>query len=559
MDQGFMTALTRYAVWRRNQFVKATQDPFRVQDIMLKKLLHRHRHTERGRQFDLATIRSVDAFRDRLPVTEYHHYEANIQRIAAGESNILTPDPVRFLTITSGTTGARKYIPVTRPFQAALQKANIASMGFGLAELRQRGQSLGRLLITNSVRISGTTSGGIDYGLASTGSIRTNKLLAGPLFAHPYDILQISDSRTRHYLCLLFGLRQRNLQSIAANFPMLLLRTCRYLETEAEQLIQDLRRGTLAPDLDLTPACRRSLEQRWFAQPQRADELAACLREQGRLTPQHVWPHLSLVTTARGGTSNFYFERFPEYFGDTPVFGGVYGCSEATYGISPAFNQDGCVLALESGFFEFVPQSEWDAGQPQTLLPSEVKVGERYRILVTTAAGFYRYDIKDVVEVVGFFEKTPLIVFRHRLGGQLNSTSEKTTEFHVTQVMQQLQAEFGLRLDDFCVTLSKQDIPAHYWVNIELAPHYSLADPQHFLKRFDDCLKQENQHYQVMRQDQVPPPQLRILQAGSFERLRQRMVRRGAPENQLKLPHISEDRSLLDEFTVVQEVSCLHR
>ncbi len=559
MNQGFMAALTSYAVWRRNQFVQATQDPFRVQDSLLKKLLHRHRYTERGHQLGLATIRSVDEFRDRLPVTEYHHYEADIQRIAAGEGNILTPDPVRFLTITSGTTGARKYIPVTRPFQAALQKANIASMGFGLAELRQRGQSLGRLLITNSVRISGTTSGGIDYGLASTGSIRTNKLLAGPLFAHPYDILQISDSRTRQYLCLLFGLRCRNLQSIAANFPMLLLRTCRYLETEAEALIQDLRRGTIAADLDLTPACRQSLEQRWFAQPQRADELETCLREQGRLTPQRAWPYLSLLTTARGGTSNFYFERFPEYFGDTPVFGGVYGCSEATFGISPAFNQDGCVLALESGFFEFVPQSEWDAAHPQTLLPAEVKVGDRYRILVTTAAGFYRYDIKDVVEVVGFFEKTPLIVFRHRLGGQLNSTSEKTTEFHVTQVMQQLQAEFGLRLDDFCVTLSKQDIPAHYWVNIELAPHHSLNDPQRFLERFDNCLKQENQHYQIMRQDQVPPPQLRILQPGSFERLRQRLLRQGAPENQLKLPHISEDRGLLDEFTVVQEISGLHR
>ncbi|MDN8705136.1 GH3 auxin-responsive promoter family protein, partial [Staphylococcus aureus] len=77
---------------------------------------------------------------------------------------------------------------------------------------------------------------------------------------------------------------------------------------------------------------------------------------------------------------------------------------------------------------------------------NEVKPGERYRILLTNYSGFYRYDIGDVVEVLGFYEQTPLIVFRYRRGGLLSSTSEKTTEFHVTQVMQALQQEFGLLL-----------------------------------------------------------------------------------------------------------------
>jgi hypothetical protein len=546
--------LQPFALQCTKRFITKTADPTATQAQFLQRLLRHYRYTERGQRYHFDELRSVEAFCERLPVTQYRDYEADIERIVAGEANRLTPDPVRFLTLTSGTTGQRKWIPVTRRFQNALQRANMASIGFLLRALQAGGHSLGQSLITNSVQVAGKTETGIEYGLASTGSLRLSKLLAAPLFSHPYDLLQITDSRTRHYLCLLFGLRDRQLQSMVANFPMLLLRTCQYLEEDAARLIQDLQTGTLSEQLDLTPDTRSILQKRWIAAPDRAAELQAIMQRHGRLTPQLAWPNLTFVTTARGGTSDFYFQRFPDYFGSVPIFGGVYGCSEATFGISHAFNEDGCILALESGFYEFVPETEWEWEYPNTLLPTDVKIGERYRILVTNDTGFYRYDIRDVVEVVGFYQKTPLIVFRHRLGGLLNSTSEKTTEFHVMQVMQRLQQEFDLQLEDFCVTLSEHEIPAHYWVNLELEPTSRLAHPDHLLRRFDAVLQQENGHYQIMRRDQVPPPGLRILAPGSFEQLRHRLVQRGNAENQLKIPHVSEDRTLLAQLPITQEI-----
>ncbi|MGB8698855.1 MAG: GH3 auxin-responsive promoter family protein [Thermosynechococcaceae cyanobacterium] len=546
--------LTRYAALRTEQFIRRTHDPIAVQDQFLKTLLRHYRHTARGQQYRLGELRSVDQFRDRLPVTQYADYASDIERMAAGDRNLLTPDPVRFLTLTSGTTGPRKWIPVTQRFKNALQRASMVSFGFLLRELQAQHRPLGKALVTNSVQATGKTSAGIAYGLASTGSLRMSQLLAAPLFAHPFASLQIADSRTRHYLCLLFSLRCRDLQSIAANFPMLLLRTGRYLEEEAESLIRDLRTGTLSDDLQLTATERNSFQKKWFADTQRAHELEQILHCNGRLTPQAAWPHLTLLSTARGGTSDFYFRRFPEYFGQTPIWGGVYGCSEATFGIAHALNEDGCILALDSGFYEFVPETEWDVKHPQTLLAPDVKIGDRYRILVTNDAGFYRYDIGDVVEVVGFYAKTPLIVFRYRLGGQLNSTSEKTTEFHVVQVMNRLQEEFNVKLEDFCITLSETDIPAHYWVNLELCPGSELSNSAVLLQRFDTLLQEENGHYQVMRRDQVPPPGLRILAQGSFESLRLRLKQRGIPENQLKIPHISEDRNLLNELKIVQQL-----
>jgi hypothetical protein len=222
--------------------------------------------------------------------------------------------------------------------------------------------------------------------------------------------------------------------------------------------------------------------------------------------------------------------------------------------VYPDFDQDGSILAIESGFYEFVPPDQWQVEHPQTLLPCEVKVGERYRILLTSYSGFYRYDIGDVVEVVGFFEQAPLIVFRHRQGGLLSSTTEKTTEFHATQTVQALQQEFNVRLEDFCITLSETECPARYVVNVELALGQTLDNPSEFLKRFEYWMGEFNHLYVRARQGQVPPPALRVLAPGSFARVRQRQVDRGMFDSQLKFPHISEDRGFLADFGVLQEV-----
>lgn len=217
-------------------------------------------------------------------------------------------------------------------------------------------------------------------------------------------------------------------------------------------------------------------------------------------------------------------------------------------------DHDGSILAIDSGFFEFIPEDQWQLEQPKTLLANEVKVGERYRILTTSYGGFYRYDIGDVIEVLGFYEQAPIIVFRHRCGGLISSTTEKTTESHATQVMQALQQEFSVPLEDFCITLSENDFPARYLVNIELASGTTLTDPQAFLTSFDRRLQEVNTHYEISRRDTIPPPRLRILTTGSFAILRQRQLQKGIPDSQLKFPHISEDRSFLTGLTVEYEI-----
>lgn len=544
------------AVARRTKanFVGKTRQTQAVQEQLLRELLQSHKDTELGRKYQLAEIKTIEQFRQRLPILPYSSYEPYVDRIAAGEQNLLTPDSVVYLTLTSGSTGKKKLIPTTRRSQNIVRQATLTSMGFLIEALEERGLEFGKLLVTNSVHRWGCTDGGIDYGPASAGVLRMDNRLYKQFFAHPYEALEVANSPARHYLCLLFALRSRLMSGMLANFPMLILRTCNYLEKYAEDLIQDLEKGTIASWLELEPEIRAKLERQWLANPSRARQLREILKSEGRLIPKLAFPGLSFVACARGGTSDFYFERFPSYFEDTPIFGAVFSSAEGMFSIYPDVNTDGSVLAIESGFFEFIPEDQWNTPAPKTLLATEVKVGNRYRILTTNYGGFYRYDIGDVIEVVGFYETTPLIVFRYRQAGQISSTTEKTTEAHATQVMKALQQEFNLLLEDFCITLSENDFPARYLINIELATGHTLDNPQVFLASCDRKLKEANTHYEISRQDPIPPPYLRILAPGSFGILRQRQLERGIPDSQLKFPHISEDRQFLSGLLVDQEV-----
>jgi hypothetical protein len=557
--QPFLKTYTTYA---KRQFINKTRRVMAAQEAFLKKLLDQQQNTELGKQFQIGKIRTLDQFRSQVPVYPYSFYEPYTERIAEGEANVLNPDPVAYISLTSGSTGKQKLVPVTWRFQRSLRQANFAAIGFCLEALQSQknwdaaGQKLqfGKILTTNSAKLQGQTPAGIPYGPVTVGSLRMGKFFYEQTFAQPYDALLIGDSLARHYICLLFALRERQLSCMTANFPMLLLRTCNYLRQYAEFLIQDLQKGTIADWLVLEPELRSRLERRWRADPVRANELNAVLQQHGQLTPKLAWPALSYVATARGGTSDFYFQNFSQFFGQVPIFGGVYGSAEATFGIFPDFNTDGSILAIESGFYEFVSEDQWDLEYPKTLLPTEVRVGDRYRILVTSYSGFYRYDIGDVVEVVGFYGQTPMIVFRYRQGGLLSATTEKTTEAHVTQVMKTLQQEFQVHLDDFCVTLSEQEFPPYYWVNIELVKGEVLNYPEAFLRRFDEYLKEVNNPYGTVRVDQVPPPRLRILAPGSFGIIRKRQLEKGMSDSQLKFPHINEDRQFITGLLIEQEV-----
>ena len=540
------SSLTSLGNFARDRFLWKTRRASAIQAHFLKQLLREQASTALGRDYKLTHINSIRQFQQQIPILPYDGYEPYVMRAARGEDRVMTQQRPVYFNITSGTTtGRQKFVPITKRHQRTLTRANLAATGFLDGALLRRGKSFGKLLITNGAFISGLTEGGIPYGNGSAGALRLGNSLYSQIFAQPYAALQIKDSPSRHYVCLLFALQIPNLCGIIANFPMLHLRACQYLESWGSDLVASIAAGTIPDYCAIAPELRAELAAQLRPNPTRAAELAGILERDGRLTPIGIWPQLGYVATSRGGTSDFYFERFSPYFGETPVFGALFASAESYFSIYPDFDTDGSILAIESGFYEFIPEDQWEAQTPKTLLGHELTVGARYRVLFTNYSGFYRYDNGDVVEVLGYYHEAPIIVFRFRRGGLISSTSEKTTEAHLTTTMQLLQQEFGSIIDDFCLTLSERDIPAQYILNIELVSGQQLRDGRHLLQRFDKILQEVNPNYATKRADVVPPPRLHVLAPGSFAIVRQRQLAKGMPDSQLKYPHISEDRTLV--------------
>ena len=118
-----------------------------------------------------------------------------------------------------------------------------------------------------------------------------------------------------------------------------------------------------------------------------------------------------------------------------------------------------------------------------------------------------------------------------------------------------------LPIEDFCVTLSESLVEPYYVVNVELAhgtdtAHISPQHLQHFLQAFDRQMQQANESYGFKRQkNDITLPQLNVLAAGSFRQLRQQRLKPGVTDDaQVKLSHISCDRTLLKDLTILHQV-----
>src|SRR5436309_148796 len=155
------------------------------------------------------------------------------------------------------------------------------------------------------------------------------------------------------------------------------------------------------------------------------------------------------------------------------------------------------VLDITSHFFEFIPEAEAtdetqiqhgnesvlnpcsvrgsNFDRPITLAAHELKEGEKYYILPTTAFGLYRYHIHDLVRVTGFYNQTPLVEFLSKGAHFGNITGEKLSEYHVTQSMQEVLQALDLPLTSYTLAPCWDDETPYYGLFVErgdfLSPH----------------------------------------------------------------------------------------
>jgi len=363
--------------------------------------------------------------------------------------------------------------------------------------------------------------------------------------------VRLGHADARRHAALVFALGAENISVVMAVSPATLVLLGETVRDQAESLLADVETGSLANAPNLDSAWRRRLESRLPALPERARRLREQMKADGGLCPATAWPRLAAIATWQGGSAPFYGARLPELWGDAPQRCLGLRASEGTFTIPTADRSASGVLGVTGHVVEFLPGEDAPRLDSTTLLPSELEIGKRYRMVITTSGGLYRYDLGDVVEATGFRERTPELAFLHRAGAVLSIAGEKVTEDQVTAAMRLPALDFP-RLAGFTVTL-EQTSPPRYILAVEWRGAPSSEPLPGELRRslaavlaaFDQNLSAANLEYAAKRADgRLAFPRLLLVAGGTYAARRARLLAEGRSEGQLKPLHLTPPAGL---------------
>ncbi len=439
------------------RFARETRDTAGVQERLLRSILRGNAGSGYGQQHGFGSMRGYDDYARRMPITTYADLAPWIERVRAGDTGAMFGggQRVRMFAMTSGTVDTPKYVPVTDRF---LHQHRSGWQAFGAKALTDHPTAFGRpILQVTSPMDEETAPGGLPCGAITGLMAATQKKLVRKYYVSPLDVAYIPDTDARRYTIMRLAMPV-NVGWIVTASPATVLQLARTGERLAESIIRDVHDGTLSREVDVPDEVRRALAPRLRAAPVAAKQLERLRSEHGRLLPKHYW-RLAFLANWTGGTMGLYLRDYPEYFGDTPVRDIGLLATEGRMSIPIRDATPAGVAAISSVFLEFIPASEYGSASHLTLRAHEVVAGEEYYVLLTTTAGFYRYDICDCVRVVGYENEAPVFEFLHKGAHVSSLTGEKITERQVVLAFDQAARSVGRRVEDFVLAARWSDPP----------------------------------------------------------------------------------------------------
>jgi hypothetical protein len=522
-------------------FLEATHRPREVQEELLRRILASQARTDFGREHHFEEIHTIEDFRRNLPVAGYEVFEPYLARVRRGDTNALLSDrKVLMFALTSGTTAARKFIPVTPRYLADYQRGwNI----WGFQVFNEHPS----ITLRPILQMSGDcdefrTEGDIGCGTVTGLTARMQKRIVRWVYCVPASAGRIREATAKYYTALRLSIARPVGMIIAAN-PSTLVNMARTGDREKESLIRDLYDGTLNKKLDIAPDVRAQLAPRMHRQRAAARRLEEIVRRTGTLYPRDYWEQDCLLGNWTGGSVGAYMRHYPKYYGAMPVRDVGLIASEGRMTIPLADGTPSGVLDVTSHYFEFIPEKEIDCLQPVVLSAHELEEGHNYYILPTTAFGLYRYHICDLVRVTGFYNQTPLLEFLSKGAHFANITGEKLSEYHVTQAMEQVLREMNLSLTAYSLAPCWDDEQPFYGLFIEVSDLAGETVGETLVNLLDLRLSKLNIEYAAKRQSQrLGAVRLQFLRAGAWHYWDKRFqAERGGTFEQYKHPCLISD------------------
>lgn len=457
-----------------DEVMEETLHPAEVSEQCLLKLLDENKDTEYGKRYGFADIHSVEEYQKHVPVITYDNIAADLERMAAGEKNILTAYPFDHMNETSGTIGAMKVVPMTDRQTKMFTKYNRlytdAFMGRKLSPEWMQGRAF-----CTSEGCHRTLPSGITVGCASSkmvdyigGPERANKYIL-TLYTSPLEASAPKPGTDSKYLHARFFLEDGEVTGIATGFFSLAVLYLKYISDNYKMLIEDIDNGTINPTVPMPSEVRESLQDRLFPNHKRAAELREIFRN-GSDFPflPLVWPKMQYICgVGADGFSNFDKTLSERYGGEKliRIYSGITA-SEGLFSIPLDINNPDNVLAPGAGFMEFLPVEAGDDFS-RIVTIDKLEVGKTYEIVYTNFSGFYRYRMSDAVQCTGYFNKTPLVQFMYRVNRTVNLVCEKTTEKALTAAVEKSMDELGIQMETYSMYPNADVFPVRYEFLIE--------------------------------------------------------------------------------------------
>ena len=451
-----------------------------------------------------------------------------------------------FYAQTSGTTGTPKYIPVTPTALAIhrVEQALFSYLQFRACPRAFDGPALGIM----GASVEGRLDSGHDVGSVSGHLYSSLPRFVQARFVVPPAVFGIKDYDLKYQVILHLALAQPGIAYIGSPNPSTFIRLLDILNSRRESLLKALATGASEALTTLEPSLAALVASRMTPHPR----LAATLQTLPELTFANVWPALQLVTTWTGGSCGIALGALRKKLpAGALVMELGYQATECRGTIPLEPETAGGLPPLGHHFFEFVEQAAWDRNRPVFRTLDELEPGHRYYVLITTAAGLYRYFMNDLVDVTGRFRNTPLLRFVQKGKGVTNLTGEKLYEAQAIDAVQYAFSEHGLT-PTFFMLVADED-PASYDLLVERRESMAVVSAG-LATTIDQRLGELNMEYRSKRDSgRLGSLKMTWLREGAAEAYKAASVRAGQREGQLKPAALQYRKDLIfgfDEYIV---------
>lgn len=473
---------------------KWANNPIKTQQKVFKNLISEATDTQFGHDHGFTNINSYRDFVKRVPIRDYEDLKPYIEKVVAGDANILWKGKPIYFAKTSGTTSGSKYIPITKE-----------SMPFHIEAAR------------NAILMY----------VAETG--KTDFVKGKMIFLQGSPILEEKNN-----------VKLGRLSGIAAHYVPKYLQKNRLPSWETnciedwETKVNAIVEETINENMTVISGIP-SWVQMYFERLQQKSEMKV----------GELFKNFSLFIFG-GVNYEPYKAKFENMIGRKVDSIELYPASEGFFAFQDKQSEKGMLLQLNSGiFYEFIKADNFFDQNPERLELKSVEISTNYVMIISTNAGLWAYNLGDTVEFTTL--KPYRVIVTGRIKHFISAFGEHVISKEVEHALQNAILDSTIRVSEFTVAPQinpKEGLPFHEWlIEFENEPE-NLSDLE---KKIDQFLQEQNSYYfdlikgNVLRQLKITP-----VKNNGFNNYMKSIGKLGG---QNKIPRLSNDRKIADRLS----------